>query len=58
MIKINPDTNNNLEKESSIDCFQIRSVSEERFIKKIGFAKKSILEQVVKAIEIVVQQDF
>ena len=36
MVNIKPDNLNNLLKESSADCFQIRSISEERFIKKIG----------------------
>lgn len=36
MVYLKPDTINNLTKESVADCFQIRSISEERFIKKIG----------------------
>ena len=36
MIKIVPDSMNNLTKLSSADCFQVRSISEERFVKKIG----------------------
>ncbi len=34
MVKITPDNNNNLNKDSAADCFQIRSVAEERLIKK------------------------
>ena len=36
MIKITPDSKNGLEKDSSADCFQVRSVSRERFVKKVG----------------------
>jgi mRNA interferase MazF len=36
MIAINPSGQNGLTKKSSIDCFQIRSVSETRLIKRIG----------------------
>lgn len=36
MIKIEPNSKNGLTKESSADCFQVRSVSQERFVKKIG----------------------
>lgn len=36
MIKLNPNNLNGLSKESSADCFQIRSVAQERLIKKIG----------------------
>ena len=36
MVKIEPDTANNLSKTSAADCFQVRCVAEERFIKSIG----------------------
>lgn len=36
MVKIEPDKINKLSKVSSADCFQVRSLSQERFIKKIG----------------------
>jgi len=36
MVKVEPSPDNGLTKISSIDCFQVRSVSERRFVKKIG----------------------
>ena len=36
MIKIEPHEDNGLSKISSIDCFQIRSVSQQRLVEKIG----------------------
>jgi len=36
MIKIEPDQRNGLSKLSSIDCFQIRSVSQRCLVEKIG----------------------
>lgn len=36
MIKIEPNLQNGLNKNSSADCFQVRSISEKRFIKKLG----------------------
>lgn len=36
MIKVFPSSDNGLSKLSSVDCFQIRSVSETRFVKKLG----------------------
>jgi mRNA interferase MazF len=36
MIKIEPHQKNGLSKISSMDCFQIRSVSQQRLIEKIG----------------------
>ena len=45
MVNINQDNLNNLPKESAADCFQIRSISEERFIKKIGrISSKNLVE--------------
>ena len=46
MIKIEPNTQNKLTKISSADCFQVRSVSENRFIKKLGKTDKKISEQI------------
>jgi mRNA interferase MazF len=48
MIKVLPSTENGLSKPSSIDCFQIRSLSETRFVKKLG----SIDEQTHEKIKI------
>jgi mRNA interferase MazF len=36
MVKIEPNQINGLKKISSMDCFQIRSVSQERLVEKIG----------------------
>ena len=46
MIKLIPDSFNGLSKVSSADCFQVRSVSEERFIKKIGTISKDTLSDI------------
>ncbi len=39
MMKISPNIENNLSKESAIDCFQVKSLSTDRFIQKIGDVK-------------------
>lgn len=36
MIKIEPNSKNGLTKNSSADCFQIRSIAEQRFVKRLG----------------------
>jgi len=46
MVKIEPDTTNGLSKTSSADCFQIRSLSQERLIKKIGLVDNQILNDI------------
>ena len=53
MVKISPDENNQLNKFSTADCFQIRSISEERFVKKVGEVDASILDQIKRALAIV-----
>ena len=46
MIKINPDGQNGLKKPSSADCFQVRSLSEKRFVRKIGIVEADTLERI------------
>jgi mRNA interferase MazF len=46
MIKLIPDSENGLTKVSAADTFQIRSVSQERFVKKVGLVSESIREQI------------
>ena len=59
MIKISPDNHNNLTKESAVDCFQIRSISEVRFIKRIGkisrMQENDIKEALSKVLSLEVQ---
>jgi mRNA interferase MazF len=43
MVKIEPNHKNGLNKISTADCFQIRSVSEIRFVKKIGLVDEHTL---------------
>ena len=46
MTKIEPDKENGLTKVSSADSFQIRSVSQERFVKRIGTVPENIMEEI------------
>ena len=36
MVKLEPDAINNLSKDSAADCFQVRSLSQLRMVRKIG----------------------
>ncbi|HRK60543.1 MAG TPA: type II toxin-antitoxin system PemK/MazF family toxin [Candidatus Kapabacteria bacterium] len=53
MVKIEPNTNNGLYKTSSADCFQIRSLSQERLIKKIGYIDNMTLNAIKEAVHTV-----
>ncbi len=46
MVKITPTPINGLTKDSSADCFQIRSVSQDRFVRKIGKTSESIMDHI------------
>jgi mRNA interferase MazF len=46
MIKIEPNSKNGLSKESSADCFQVRSISQERFIKRLGCISEIIMSEI------------
>ena len=46
MIKLKPNSKNGLTKDSSADCFQIRSVSEQRFILKLRKVDDATMDEV------------
>jgi mRNA interferase MazF len=43
---IHPSKGNGLSKESIADCFQIKSISKERFVKRLGVLSTSEMEEV------------
>lgn len=53
MVHISPDVQNNLTKDSGADCFQVRSVAEERLIKKIGIASPVNMNSIRKALGLI-----
>ncbi len=58
MIKIEPDQANGLTKISAIDTFQIRSVSQIRFEKKIGVVSGNIMGEIQAGLARVLSIDF
>jgi mRNA interferase MazF len=50
MVKIEPTILNGLSKTSAADCFQIRSLSQERLIKKLGAIDGTILNEIKESI--------
>lgn len=53
MVKLVPDKQNKLTKESAADCFQLRSVAEERCVKKIGQVDTDTLDKIRRALALV-----
>lgn len=54
MVRIDPDPANGLSKSSAADAFQIRSVSQARFVSRIGRISNANLREILKAIQIVI----
>lgn len=52
IIKLLANKTNALKKDSSIECFQVKSFSEDRFEKKIGFIEKELLFKIHSTIAI------
>ena len=57
MIKIDPSISNGLTKTSTADCFQIRSISQARFIKYLGELSDSELDEIRLALTKVLSMD-
>ncbi len=53
MVELSPDGQNNLSKRSVIDLFLMRSVSQERLIRKIGKVTDVQFQKILEAIKIV-----
>ena len=54
MIQVLPDAQNGLSKSSAADAFQIRSVSQERFVQCVGMLNRDQLRQILRAVQIVI----
>lgn len=57
MVRLTPDDQNKLSKDSSADCFQIRSVAEERFLRNIGVVSSEVLSKIGTALAKVLALD-
>jgi len=55
LVKISPNRTNGLVKDSAADTFQIRSVSTDRFIRKLGEITQVELNHIAHAIGLVVE---
>ena len=51
MVKLEPNATNGLFKTSAIDCFQVRSLSQERLSKKLEIVDNQILDDIKKALK-------
>ncbi len=56
MVRIDPDGNNGLSKSSASDGLQVRSVSEQRLVKRVGTLTPMQIAQIVQAVVNVLQR--
>lgn len=52
-VPLEPDANNGLEKRSAVDCFQIRAISHNRFMEKIGNISNDHIDSIKKSIALI-----
>jgi mRNA interferase MazF len=50
MVKVEPNATNGLAKTSAADCFQVRSLSQGRFIKRMGQVSGADLQEIKDAL--------
>lgn len=53
LVQIQPTVENALEKASAADAFQIRSLSNQRFVRRIGEVDSDMLSSILEAVKIV-----
>lgn len=56
MVRLDPDEQNGLSKSSAADALQIRSVSEQRLVKRLGFIPPIQIATIVQAVLNVLQR--
>ncbi len=52
-VSLEPDLNNGLKKKSAVDCFQIRAISHDRFVEKIGNISNDGINLIKKSIALI-----
>lgn len=56
MVRIDPDEQNSLSKPSSADTLQIRSVSQQRLVQRLGVISSIQVAKIVQAVMLVLQR--
>jgi len=53
MVRLEPDPENGLDKPSAADAFQVRSVAQERFVRRLRKLSETAMQEITKALAIV-----
>ncbi len=54
-LRLNADGQNGLDRDSAVNMFQVRSLSTDRFLTRLGFVPATVLEEVVTFIASVIE---
>ena len=53
LVRLEPDAENGLDKPSAADAFQVRSVAQERFVRRLGKLSDTAMQEIIKALAVV-----
>ncbi|MFQ5856930.1 MAG: type II toxin-antitoxin system PemK/MazF family toxin [Anaerolineae bacterium] len=53
MVRLEPDAENGLDKPSTADAFQVRSVAQERFVRRLGSLSDTAMQEITEALAVV-----
>jgi mRNA interferase MazF len=56
-VSLDPTPANGLAKKSSVDCFQLRAISHDRFLERIGSASEAQMDEMKRAIALILDID-
>jgi len=57
MVPLTPDAENGLEKLSAADTFQVRSLSQSRFVQQLGRLSENTMQEITRALALVLAID-
>jgi mRNA interferase MazF len=58
LVRVEPDAKNGLEKASAADAFQVRSVSQQRFVRPLGRLPEAVLHEITRALATVLSIEY
>ena len=53
MVRVEPSQENGLDKPSAADAFQVRSVAQERFVRRVGALSEAAMQAITRALAVV-----
>ena len=54
IVAIDPDPLNGMQKKAAADALQLRSVSTERFVEKVGLINETTLQEIIEMVQVII----